>query len=329
MRKIIITGGAGYIGSHTVVELYNSGFTPIIIDNLCNSSEKNIKGISEIIGKDIKWHNVDCTNQKEINNTFELEGNIEGIIHFAAYKSVEESIQNPKKYYDNNIGSLEVILNSMGKYKVNNIIFSSSCTVYGMPDILPVTENATFKRATSPYGETKQLCEKILMENNFSSVSLRYFNPIGSHPSSLIGDCSADKASNLIPIITETAIGKREEITVFGNDYNTSDGTCIRDYIHVVDLAKSHVKSMDFLIKNDGKHAFNIGSGIGVSVLQAISIFEKSNNMKVNYSVGPRRSGDIAQIYANSDLSQKKLNWVAKETIEQAMISAWEWEKNK
>ncbi|MBT6808984.1 MAG: NAD-dependent epimerase/dehydratase family protein, partial [Flavobacteriales bacterium] len=215
------------------------------------------------------------------------------------------------------------------RYKVNNIIFSSSCTVYGMPDILPVTENAPFKKAESPYGETKQLCEKILMENNFSSVSLRYFNPIGSHPSSLIGDCSADKASNLIPTITETAIGKREEITVFGNDYNTSDGTCIRDYIHVVDLAKSHVKSMDFLIKNDGKHAFNIGTGIGVSVLQAINIFEKSNNMKVNYSVGPRRSGDIEQIYANSDLSQEKLNWVAKETIEQAMISAWEWEKNK
>ena len=329
MRKIIITGGAGYIGSHTVVELYKSGFTPIIIDNLCNSSERNIKGISEILGKDIKWHNVDCTNQKEIDNIFELEGNIEGIIHFAAYKSVEESIQNPKKYYENNIGSLEVILNSMGKYKVNNIIFSSSCTVYGMPDILPVTENAPFKKAESPYGETKQLCEKILMENNFSSVSLRYFNPIGSHPSSLIGDCSADKASNLIPIITETAIGKRKKITVFGNDYNTSDGTCLRDYIHVVDLAKSHVKSMDFLIKNDGKHAFNIGTGIGVSVLQAISIFEKSNNIKVNYSVGPRRSGDIEQIYANSDLSKEKIGWEAKETIEQAMVSAWEWEKNK
>ena len=329
MRKIIITGGAGYIGSHTVVELYKSGFTPIIIDNLCNSSERNIKGISEILGKDIKWHNVDCTNQKEIDNIFELEGNIEGIIHFAAYKSVEESIQNPKKYYENNIGSLEVILNSMGKYKVNNIIFSSSCTVYGMPDILPVTENAPFKKAESPYGETKQLCEKILMENNFSSVSLRYFNPIGSHPSSLIGDSSADKASNLIPIITETAIGKRKKITVFGNDYNTSDGTCLRDYIHVVDLAKSHVKSMDFLIKNDGKHAFNIGTGIGVSVLQAISIFEKSNNMKVNYSVGPRRSGDIEQIYANSDLSKEKIGWEAKETIEQAMVSAWEWEKNK
>jgi UDP-glucose 4-epimerase len=329
MRKIIITGGAGYIGSHTVVELYKSGFTPIIIDNLCNSSERNIKGISEILGKDIKWHNVDCTNQKEIDNIFELEGNIEGIIHFAAYKSVEESVQNPKKYYENNIGSLEVILNSMEKYKVNNIIFSSSCTVYGIPNLLPVTENAPFKKAESPYGETKQLCEKILMENNFSSVSLRYFNPIGSHPSSLIGDCSADKASNLIPIITETAIGKRKNITVFGNDYNTSDGTCIRDYIHVVDLAKSHVKSMDFLIKNDGKHAFNIGTGIGVSVLQAISIFEKSNNIKVNYSVGPRRSGDIEQIYANCDLSQEKLNWKGKQTLKQAMIDAWNWEKKK
>ncbi len=328
-RKVIVPGGAGYIGSHTIVELHKSGFTPIIIDNLCNSSEKNIKGISEIIGKDIKWHNVDCTNQKAIDNIFELEDNIEGIIHFAAYKSVEESVQNPKKYYDNNIGSLEVILNSMKKYKVNNIIFSSSCTVYGIPDILPVTENASFKKAESPYAETKQICEKILIENNFSSVSLRYFNPIGSHSSSLIGDYSDDKASNLIPIITETAIGKREKVTVFGNDYNTSDGTCIRDYIHVLDLAKSHVKSMDFLIKNAGKHAFNIGTGIGVSVLQAIRIFEKSNNIKVNYSIGPRRIGDIEQIYANSNLAKVKLNWEAKETIEQAMISAWEWEKKK
>ena len=329
MKKIIVTGGAGYIGSHTVVELFNSGFNPIIIDNLCNSSEKNIKGISEIIGKDIKWHNVDCRNQKAINNIFELEGNIEAIIHFAAYKSVKESVLNPNKYYNNNIGSLEVILNSMEKYKVNKIIFSSSCTVYGVPDILPVTENSPFKKAESPYAETKQLCEKILMENNFRSVSLRYFNPIGSHPSFLIGDCSADKASNLIPIITEAAIGKREEITVFGNDYNTSDGTCIRDYIHVLDLAKSHVKSINFLINNDGKHAFNIGTGIGLSVLQAIRIFEKSNNMKVNYSFGARRSGDIEKIYANCDLSQKKLNWVAKETIEQAMTSSWEWEKKK
>lgn len=328
-RKVIVTGGAGYIGSHTIVELHKSGFTPIIIDNLCNSSEKNIKGISEIIGKDIKWHNVDCTNQKAIDHIFELEDNIEGIIHFAAYKSVEESVQNPKKYYDNNIGSLEVILNSMKKYKVNNIIFSSSCTVYGIPDILPVTENASFKKAESPYAETKQICEKILIENNFSSVSLRYFNPIGSHSSSLIGDYSDDKASNLIPIITETAIGNREKVTVFGNDYNTSDGTCIRDYIHVLDLAKSHVKSMDFLIKNAGKHAFNIGTGIGVSVLQAIRIFEKSNNIKVNYSIGPRRIGDIEQIYANSNLAKVKLNWEAKETIEQAMISAWEWEKKK
>tara|TARA_B100001741_G_scaffold53490_1_gene41334 strand:- start:12658 stop:13683 length:1026 start_codon:yes stop_codon:yes gene_type:complete len=328
-RKVIVPGGAGYIGSHTIVELHKSGFTPIIIDNLCNSSEKNIKGISEIIGKDIKWHNVDCTNQKAIDNIFELEDNIEGIIHFAAYKSVEESVQNPKKYYDNNIGSLEVILNSMKKYKVNNIIFSSSCTVYGIPDILPVTENASFKKAESPYAETKQICEKILIENNFSSVSLRYFNPIGSHSSSLIGDYSDDKASNLIPIITETAIGNREKVTVFGNDYNTSDGTCIRDYIHVLDLAKSHVKSMDFLIKNAGKHAFNIGTGIGVSVLQAIRIFEKSNNIKVNYSIGPRRIGDIEQIYANSNLAKVKLNWEAKETIEQAMISAWEWEKKK
>ncbi len=329
MRKIIITGGAGYIGSHTVVELYKSGFTPIIIDNLCNSSERNIKGISEILGKDIKWHNVDCTNQKEIDNIFELEGNIEGIIHFAAYKSVEESVQNPKKYYKNNIGSLEVILESMKKNNIENIIFSSSCTVYGSPDILPVTENAPFKKAESPYGETKQICEQMLKEDACQSVSLRYFNPIGSHSTSLIGDCSADKPSNLVPIITEVAIGKRKEITVFGDDYNTLDGTCIRDYIHVVDLAKSHVKSMDFLINNPGQHAFNVGTGIGISVLNAIKAFEQTNQLSINYTIGPRRDGDIEQIYANGNLVKEKLGWEAKETLEQAMQSAWDWEKQK
>ncbi len=329
MKKILVTGGAGYIGSHTVVELINAGYTPIIIDNLCNTSTQNIDGIEKIIGKGVKWHNVDCTDKKAMDKVFSEEGKIEGTIHFAAYKAVEESVQNPQKYYKNNLESLEVLLQCMKENEVKNIIFSSSCTVYGMPDILPVTEDAPFKKAGSPYGETKQLCEEMLKKDSCNSVALRYFNPIGSHPSALIGDCSADRPSNLVPIITETAIGKREKITVFGNDYNTSDGTCIRDYIHVLDLAKSHVKSMDFIIKNSGKHAFNIGTGIGVSVLHAISIFEKSNKIKVNYSFGPRRSGDIEQIYANSDLSKRKLGWEAKETIEQAMVSAWEWEKNK
>jgi UDP-glucose 4-epimerase len=217
----------------------------------------------------------------------------------------------------------------MKQNEVKNIIFSSSCTVYGMPDILPVDENAPFKKAESPYGETKQICEGMLKDDICNSVALRYFNPIGSHPSALIGDCSADKASNLVPIITEVAIGKREKITVFGDDYNTPDGTCIRDYIHVVDLAKSHVLGMDFLINNPGKHAFNVGTGIGVSVLDAIKAFEKTNNLSINYSIGPRRSGDIEQIYANSSLVRAKLGWEAKESLEQAMKSAWDWEKRK
>ena len=328
-RKIIVTGGAGYIGSHTVVELINSGFTPIIVDNLCNTSTQNIEGIEKIIGKKIKWYNSDCTNKIAMDKVFDAEGEIEGVIHFAAYKSVEESVKNPQKYYDNNMGSLKVVLQCMQENEVKNIIFSSSCTVYGMPDILPVDENTPFKKAESPYGETKQICESMLKKDSCNSVALRYFNPIGSHSTSLIGDCSADKPSNLVPIITEVAIGKRKEITVFGDNYNTPDGTCIRDYIHVVDLAKSHVKAMNFLITNPGKHAFNVGTGIGISVLDAIKAFETANNLSVSYEIGPRRSGDIEQIYANGNLVKEKLGWEAQETLDQAMKSAWEWEKNK
>lgn len=329
MRKILVTGGAGYIGSHTVVELTAAGYTPIIVDNLCNTSTQNIEGIEKIIGNKIKWHNTDCTDKVGMDKVFAEEGTIEGAIHFAAYKAVEESVQNPQKYYNNNMGSLKVLLECMRKNKVKNIIFSSSCTVYGMPDILPVDENAPFKKAASPYGETKQICEGMLKDDICNSVALRYFNPIGSHSSALIGDCSADKASNLVPIITEVAIGKREKITVFGADYNTPDGTCIRDYIHVVDLAKSHVLAMDFLINNPGKHAFNVGTGIGVSVLDAVKAFEKTNNLSINYSIGQRRDGDIEQIYANGSLVKAKLGWEAKESLEKAMKSAWDWEKGK
>ncbi|MBT7481087.1 MAG: UDP-glucose 4-epimerase GalE [Flavobacteriales bacterium] len=329
MKKIIVTGGAGYIGSHTVVELYKSGFTPIIIDNLCNSSIKNIEGISKVLRQEIKWHNVDCTNQKSIDLVFEKEKNIEGVIHFAAYKSVEESVKEPQKYHENNIGSLEVILESMRKNNVKNIIFSSSCTVYGSPDILPVTEDIPFKKAESPYGETKQLCEKLLEKDSCNSISLRYFNPIGSHSSSLIGDCSTDKPTNLVPILTEVAIGKRKQITVFGYDYNTPDGSCIRDYIHVVDLANSHVKALNYLIENSGKHAFNVGTGIGISVLEAIQSFEQANNLKINYKVGERRDGDIEQIFSDGTQIKEKLNWEANQTLKQAMIDAWNWEKTK
>jgi UDP-glucose 4-epimerase len=329
MKKILVTGGAGYIGSHTIVELIAAGYTPIIVDNLCNTSTKNIDGIEKIIDTKVKWHNVDCTEKEAMEKVFTEHEKIEGVIHFAAYKAVEESVQNPQKYYDNNMGSLEVVLKCMQENDVKNIIFSSSCSVYGMPDVLPVDENAPFKKAESPYGETKQICEGMLKTDVCNSVALRYFNPIGSHYSALIGDCSADRPSNLVPIITEVAIGKREKITVFGDDYNTHDGTCIRDYIHVVDLAKSHVLAMDFLIKKPGKHAFNVGSGVGVSVLDAVKAFEKVNNLKINYSIGPRRSGDIEKIYANGNLVKTKLGWEPIESLEQAMKSAWDWEKQK
>ena len=329
MKKILVTGGAGYIGSHTVVELVNAGYTPIIVDNLCNSSIKNIDGIEKITGQKIKWHKTNCTDKAEMEKIFIEEEVILGTMHFAAYKSVEESVKNPKKYYDNNIGSLKVLLECMLEKNVKNIIFSSSCTVYGTPEILPVNENAPFNKAESPYGETKQICERILEKDKCNSISLRYFNPIGSHNSSLIGDCSSDKPTNLVPVITEVAIGKRKKIKVFGNDYNTIDGTCIRDYIHVVDLAKSHVKAMNFIIKKPGKYAYNVGTGNGVSVLDAIKTFEKTNKLIVNYSIGPRRCGDIEQIYANSNLIKEELSWEAKESLEEAMKSAWAWEKQK
>lgn len=329
MTKILVTGGAGYIGSHTLVELSVNNFEPIIVDNLCNTSTQNIQGAEKIIGKSIPFYNVDCTDENALNEVFEQEKNIEGAIHFAAFKSVEESVREPQKYHSNNIGSLQVLLNVMKKHNVENIIFSSSCTVYGSPDILPVSENAPFKKAESPYGETKQLCEELLNDTKISSISLRYFNPIGSHESGVIGDCSSDKASNLVPVITETAIGKREQITVFGNDYNTPDGTCLRDYIHVVDLANAHVKALQYVMRNKGKSAFNIGTGNGVSVLEAIHIFEKVNNIRVDYKIGPRRAGDVEQIYSDNTLSTNELQWKAEKTLDTAMLSAWKWEQQK
>ena len=329
MKKILVTGGAGYIGSHTVVELYLNNYLPIIVDNLSNTSLQNIKGAEEIIGQKLSFYKVDCTNEEEMSKVFEKEKNILGVIHFAAFKSVEESVMNPQKYYQNNIGSVEILLKVMTKKGLNNIIFSSSCTVYGSPDKLPVSEDAPFKKAQSPYGESKQLCEKLLQKSSLNSVSLRYFNPIGSHESGLIGDCSSDKASNLVPIITETAIGKRNQLTVFGDDYNTIDGTCLRDYIHVLDLANAHVKALDYLLKNKNKKAFNIGTGKGVSVLEAINIFEKVNQIKVNYVIGPRRAGDVEKIYSDVSLSTNELKWQAQMSLEDAMISAWDWEQKK
>ena len=327
-QKILITGGAGYIGSHTCVELYHAGYTPIIVDNLCNTSIDNIKGIEKIISCKIKWYNINCCDINAMEKIFEVE-KIIAVIHFAAFKSVEESVVNPEKYFTNNLKSLEVVLDCMSKYDVSNIIFSSSCTVYGTPENLPVKENEKFKTAESPYGETKQLGEKLLENADNNSISLRYFNPIGSHSSALIGDCSADKPANLVPIITETAIGKRHEITIYGDDYNTYDGTAVRDYIHVEDLAIAHVSATRYIIKNSGKHAFNVGTGKGTSVLEAIKSFEKTNNIVLNYKIGERRKGDIEKIYADPKFIKDKLGWKAKKTLDDAMKSAWEWERNK
>jgi len=328
-RKVLVTGGAGYIGSHTVVELFRSGYMPIIIDNLCNTSERNLIGINQILSTDIQFHKVDCTDLNEMENIFVIYKDIYACIHFAAYKSVGESIENPEKYYKNNIGSTEVLLKCLEHNKFKNLIFSSSCTVYGMPDALPVNENSPFKKAESPYAETKQDCEILISKNLCNSISLRYFNPIGSHDSGLIGDCSGDKANNLVPIITEVASGIRDKLIVNGNDYNTHDGTCVRDYIHVQDLAIAHVKALDFLLDNKVKEVFNVGTGKGLSVLDIINNFEKANNLKLKYLIGPRRAGDVEEIYSDSNKTKNFLGWRANSTIKEGLISAWNWQMSK
>ena len=327
--KIVVTGGAGYIGSHTVVELLHSGFDVIVIDNMSNSDQQNIDGIEKITEKKIKFYNVDCTDSHAVNSVFKKEKDILGLIHFAALKSVEESIRLPEKYFKNNIGSLEVILKQMKNNCIDNIIFSSSCTVYGSPDMLPVNEDSPFKTPESPYAETKQLCEDILKKSDVKSISLRYFNPIGSHPSALIGDCSADKPANLVPIICEVAKGVRKELIINGNDYNTYDGTCVRDYIHVLDLAKSHVLALRYLLKKQKKDIFNVGTGKGTSVLECVNAFQKSNNVNLNFSFGKRRSGDIAKIYSDNGKILKFLKWKSEIKIDIAMRDAWNWELKK
>ena len=329
MKKILVTGGAGYIGSHTVVELIKNSYEPIIIDNLSNSSENNINGIEKITNSKIRWYNINCINLSEMDKVFKKEKNIAAVMHFAAYKSVEESIINPEKYFNNNITALEVVLSCMEKNNIKNIIFSSSCTVYGSAENIPVNEQTPLKKAESPYGETKQIGEKLVLQEKINSIILRYFNPVGTHHSNLIGDYSKDKPSNLVPILAENAIGKRKTFKVYGNNYNTKDGTCIRDYIHVVDLAKSHVAAINYLLKKPAKYIFNIGTGIGRSVLEIINDFEKVNNIKLNYSFGKRRQGDIEQIFTKTNLAKKILKWEAKENLEEALKSEYDWQINK
>jgi len=329
-KNILVTGGAGYIGSHTLVELYNSGYHPIVVDNLSNSSFDNILGAEQITKSKIDFYEVDCTDFDQMNKVFKEQNKIEAVIHFAAYKSVEESLRKPNKYFSNNIGSLETLIDLMNNHNVNNIIFSSSCTVYGTPKFLPVDELAPFGKADSPYGETKQLCEKLIEKSTFNSISLRYFNPVGSHPTGLIGDCSADKPNNLVPIICEVASGKRESMQIFGKDYNTHDGTCVRDYIHVIDLAKAHVIAVNHILNNTKiKTAFNLGVGKGVSVQEVIDSFQKVNNLKISYNLGSRRAGDVEKIYSDNTKINDELGWFPEMSFESALESAWNWEKLK
>ena len=329
-KKILVTGGAGYIGSHTVVSLLEAGFEPIIVDNYCNSQAWIINQLQELTGQSIKNYELDCTDKIALEKVF-LNEDIHGVIHFAAFKAVGESVTEPLKYYQNNIGSLICIIDLMNKYKVKNLVFSSSCTVYGEADFLPVTENHPIKKAESPYGFTKQVCENMISDSLTSkklnrAVTLRYFNPIGAHPTGLIGELPLGTPNNLVPLITQTAAGIRDCLTVFGNNYNTTDGTCVRDYIHVMDLAEAHVKSLQAMELNKQSYTLNIGTGKGNSVLEAIKAFEKVNNIKLNYKTGENRDGDIEQIYAETSLSETTLAWKTKRTIEDAMRDAWKWQ---
>ncbi|WP_266203735.1 UDP-glucose 4-epimerase GalE [Pontibacter kalidii] len=332
--KILVTGGAGYIGSHTVVELVEAGYEPVIIDNFSNSEESALEGIAAILGRDIPCHRIDCTDTEALRQVFRQEQNIQGVIHFAAYKAVGESVAEPLKYYHNNVGSLVALLQVMEEFHVYNLVFSSSCTVYGIPEQLPVTEQTPVQKANSPYGNTKKVCEEILTDlansgsSNIKATALRYFNPIGAHASAKIGELPLGVPNNLVPFITQTAAGIRKELTVFGNDYDTPDGTCIRDYIHVVDLAKAHVVAVERLLQGKAQSIefFNVGTGTGNTVLEAIKAFEKASGQELNYKVGPRRAGDVPKIYADVTKSTQELGFKTTSTLEEAMKSAWDWQ---
>ncbi len=334
MQKILVTGGLGYIGSHTVVELQNTGFEVIIIDNLSNSSLDVIEGITNITKSSPVFVKLDLRFQKDVEQFFDQHNDIEGIIHFAASKSVGESIENPLLYYENNLNTLIYLLQECKRHRINNLIFSSSCTVYGEPDSLPITEDAPVKKAISPYGNTKQISEEIISDmcsvSELKSISLRYFNPIGAHSSAEIGELPIGVPQNLVPFITQTAVGLRDYLSIFGNNYSTPDGTCIRDYIHVVDLAKAHVVALQRLLVNKMNiplEIFNVGTGRGCSVLEIVNAFEKITNQKLNYKIVDRRSGDVVAVYADIQKANEILGWKSERTMEEALSSAWKWEQ--
>ncbi len=337
-NTIIVTGGAGYIGSHTIIELLeNTAYNVVSIDNFSNSSSKTFDRIEHITGKKIVNYAIDLCDKKSVENVFEKEKNIVGIIHFAAFKSVPESVSNPYKYYSNNINSLLTILEYCLKFNIVNFIFSSSCSVYGNISELPVKESTPLGKSESPYAYTKQIGEEILKDYsktflNLKIIALRYFNPVGAHISGLIGEDPINKPTSLVPVITQTAIGKLKQMTIHGTDYSTRDGSCIRDYIHVTDIAIAHIKALEYIINEKQKRnfsIFNLGTGNGVSVIEAITAFEKISNKKLNYTIGPKRAGDVEAIYSDTSLSEKELGWKTEFTLNEMMDSAWQWELNQ
>jgi UDP-glucose 4-epimerase len=334
MAKILVTGGCGYIGSHTIVDLIQNGFDIISVDNISRSNPHIFEGIEKITGTGIKNYKVDLCNFDDTFAIFQENEDIQGIIHFAAYKAVSESVEKPLMYFENNLNSLINLLKCVQEFKIPYFVFSSSCTVYGNPDHIPVTETTPPKPAESPYGYTKQMGEQIINEFAKSAgthcILLRYFNPVGAHPSIKIGEMPIGPPQNLVPVITQTAIGKLNKMYVFGNDYDTRDGSCVRDFIHVCDIAHAHTLAFEYLQKQNSAtlcEAFNLGTGRGVTILEAVRSFEKVSGIKLNYEIGPRRKGDVIAIYANNDLAKTKLNWEPKFSLDEMMKTAWEWEQ--
>jgi len=334
--KVLVTGGLGFIGSHTVVELQNKGFEVVIIDNLSNSSIKVLDGIVSITGKTPIFENLDLKEKSKVQKFFLKHQDIVGVIHFAASKAVGESVEQPLMYYENNINTLVYVLQEITKLEQSNFIFSSSCTVYGQADELPISENAPIKPAESPYGNTKQIGEEIIKDTckvtpSLNAIALRYFNPIGAHPTAKIGELPIGVPQNLVPFITQTGVGIREQLSVFGDDYPTPDGTCIRDYIHVVDIAKAHVVALQRLLESDNTsnyEYFNLGTGTGSSVLEVIQSFERVSDEKLNYKIANRREGDVISAYADTKKANQILGWKAESTLDDAMKSAWKWQKS-
>lgn len=331
-NHILVTGGAGYIGAHTVVELLTMGYKVTVVDTLERSEYRMIEGIESITGMKVDFHKIDCLDSPALNDLFS-KNSFNSVIHFAAYKSVNESVIKPLEYYKNNVGSLITILEVMKKHQVTDLIFSSSCTVYGQPDQIKVDETAPFKKAESPYGSTKQICEQALKDvatEGFRIISLRYFNPIGAHPSAMIGELPIGVPNNLVPYVTQTAAGIREKLTVFGDDYNTPDGSCIRDFIHVGDVASAHVKAIDYLQKQKSENlfeAFNLGTGIGVSVLELVKKFIEVTGVNLLYTIGARRSGDVEKVYADPRKINRAFGWRTNYDLGQSLLHAWQWEK--